>query len=157
VKPALILKRKDNNMEKELRELLLKDLSARFPYGVICKVEFKDSEGWKAQNMSLKGVFINECYFTTDIGSIYSKEFKPYLRPMSSMTKEEKKDILQSLNIYGDIDNEGNLLLGVECNIITLKVCKKYLGELNKRMFDVCHMIEKGFALKAPEGMYNIK
>ena len=60
-------------MTQEDKELLFKDLCARLLYGVICKVEFKDSEGWKTQNMSLEGVFINECYFTTDTGSIYSK------------------------------------------------------------------------------------
>lgn len=32
-------------MTKENKQLLLVDLSARLPYGVICRVEFKDSEG----------------------------------------------------------------------------------------------------------------
>lgn len=136
-------------MEHELKELLLKDLTARLPYGVVCtdnrhgvsKVTEIDTES---------GVV-----YLFDVDEYVSVEVcHPYLRPMSSMTEEERKDILQSLNIHGDIDNEGNLLLGVECDIITLKVCKKYLGELNKRMFDVCHMIEKGLALEAPKGMY---
>ena len=86
-------------MIQENKQVLLKDLSARLPYGVICKVEFKDSEGWKTQNMSLKGLFIDECYFSTDKGSTYSKEFKPYLRPMSSMTEGER----EKFNIYGGV------------------------------------------------------
>ena len=130
-------------MTQEEKQLLLKDLCARLPYGVIVELsdKFKFNKGNRVLVKELLDLYCIE-------------ELKPYLRPMSSMTEEEKRDILQLLNIHGDIDNEGNLLLGVECNIITLKVCKKYLGELNKRMFDVCHMIEKGLALEAPKDMY---
>lgn len=128
-------------MTPEDKDLLLKDLCARLPYGVICNVNFNQKD-------CVLGTELLQAVITE------SMSVRPYLRPMSSMTEEEKKDILQSLNIHGDIDNEGNLLLGVECNIITLKVCKKYLGELNKRMFDVCHMIEKGLAIEAPKDMY---
>lgn len=137
-------------MTQEERELLLKDLSARLLYGVICKVEFKDSEGWKIQNMLLEGVFINECYFTTNTGSIYSKEFKPYLRPMSSMTEEEK---IESLNFaWGD--NYGRLASYNE-NI------PKYIDWLNKKMFayrtiDGKDMFELGLAFEAPKDMYKI-
>ena len=132
-------------MTQEDKELLLRDLSARLPYGV--KINVNGEEDTLLE-LGVDTGWINASYDIEDV--------KPYLRSLSSMTEEEKIDILQSLNIHGDIDNEGNLLLGVECDIITLKVCKKYLGELNKRMFDVCHMVEKGLALEAPEGMYNI-
>lgn len=139
-------------MEQEEKQLLLKDLCARLPYGVKCNALLMQIDG------SLKSIFGTfkgyNGWATVGTYLVDIETVKPYLRPMSNMTEEEKKDILQSLNIHGDIDNEGNLLLGVECNIVTLKVCKKYLGELNKRMFDVCHMIEKGLALEAPEGMY---
>lgn len=141
-------------MTQKDKELLLKDLCARLPYGV--KIMFS-SNGFRwdwEQNLDE----IRQCEdgeYAINGWGIHG--IKPYLRPLSSMTEEEKKDILQLLNIHGDIDNEGNLLLGVECNIVTLKVCKKYLGELNKRMFDICHMIEKGLALEAPEGMYEIQ
>ena len=140
-------------MTQEEKQLLLKDLCARLPYNVVCD---RLGRAYQLVDIDIKRCLVSllkdEAYVPYSIsrGDIV----KPYLRPMSSMTEEEKKDILQSLNIKGDIDNEGNLMLGVECNIITLKVCKKYLEELNKRMFDVCHMIEKGLALEAPEGMY---
>lgn len=88
--------------QEEKRQLLIRDLSARLVYGVICEVRFKDMEGWKVQNMPLKGVFIDECYFSSDKGSTYSKEFKPYLRPMSTMTEKEKKEL-------GRISCEGNI------------------------------------------------
>jgi hypothetical protein len=155
-------------MTQEDRELLLKDLSARFPYGVICKVEFKDSEGWKAQNMSLKGVFINECYFTTDIGSLYSKEFKPYLRPMSSMTKEEKKElerlIYEKLNrntsqeedewtpwILHDTTGIRNSVGGERFYFDDMSFVYDWL---NSHHFDYRGLIDRGLAHEALEGMY---
>ena len=141
-------------MTREEKQLLLKDICARLPYE---NTEVKVTE---PTNDIMGEVFVGRHICSTiDIEDFILGKFiiRPYLRPMSSMTNEEKKDILQSLNIYGDIDNEGNLLLGTECNIITLKTCKKYLGELNKRMFDVCHLIEKGLALEAQEGMYETK
>ena len=131
-------------MTQEDKELLFKDLCARLLYGVICKVEFKDSEGWKTQNMSLEGVFINECYFTTDTGSIYSKEFKPYLRPMSSMTEEEYTDLCLSCTW---------LWFENDLRTVTHGDHKCY-DWLNKHHFDYRGLIEKGLALEAPENMY---
>ena len=153
-------------MTKEEKELLFIDVSARLPYHpyALFDLNKKFDGGLQAPiigmvNKGNTGVikYNQEFYAYGCITPFSIDEFRIYLKRMSSMTMEEKKDILRSLNINGDIDNEGNLLLGAECNIITLKVCKKYIGELNKRMFDVCHMIEKGLALEAPKGMYNIK
>lgn len=137
------------------KELLLKDLCARLSYKTYVKTVKGIGYVYAINTSQLVELSVaNDSEYWSEVFNI--DEIKPYLRPLSSMTEEEKKDILQLLNIHGDIDNEGNLLLGVECNIVTLKVCKKYLGELNKRMFDVCHMIEKGLALEAPEGMYTL-
>ena len=138
-------------MTNEDKQLLLKDLSARLPYGVICKVEFKDSEGWKIQNMSLKGVFINECYFTSDTGSICSKEFKPYLRPMSSMTEEEKRrfyDICTTLA-------EDKCHFIMEGFIDSNFMLKKF-SYLNSIHVDYRGLIPKDLAIKAPKYMYKL-
>lgn len=140
-------------MNQKEKQLLLIDLCARLPYGVRCT--YPNDIGL---HIPITEINVHDDGLIGIHGTIYNLyEIKPYLRPMKSMTEEEKENILQTLNIHGDIDTEGNLLLGAECNILTLKVCKKYLGELNKRMFDVCHLIEKGLALEAPEGMYEIK
>ena len=61
----------------------------------------------------------------------------PYLRPMSSMTKEERK-------IYMEI---GSHLCGEI-------VAKTMIDWLNEHHFDYRDLIEKGLALEAPEGMY---
>lgn len=80
------------NMTQEDKKLVYKDLCARLPYGIICQVKFKESGQYKSENMFLSGIFVDEAYFTTKNGSIYSNEYKPYLSPLSSMTEEQKKE-----------------------------------------------------------------
>jgi hypothetical protein len=65
----------------EDKKLLLKDLSARFPYNVAIRCKDEESR------------FI--CYLTSDIireiqNNTCYWDYKPYLFPMSSMTKEQK-------------------------------------------------------------------
>lgn len=70
-------------MTQEEKQLLLKDLCARFPYGVMCRLSVKGVNISITEKLDLGGLehFI---YGTMDV--------KPYLRPMSSMTKEERKE-----------------------------------------------------------------
>ena len=115
-------------MTQEDKELLLKDLCARLPYNVICKVEFRESGEYKSKNMFLSGVFTDEAYFTTESGSIYSNEYKPYLFPLSSVTKE----MLEELSAYIDIKNA---YVAVEF--------------FNSHHIDYRGLIEKGLAIDA--------
>lgn len=74
-------------MTREDKELLLKDLSCRIPYGVIVNVN-------GISNVKLTSV---SWYWEVgvDDGStnLYPiSEIKPYLFPMSSMTEEQKKE-----------------------------------------------------------------
>ena len=75
-----------------IKKLLIKDLSSRLPYNVICQVEFKENGKYNSKVMLLSGIFTDEAYFTTKGGSIYSNEYKPYLFPLSSMTEEQKQE-----------------------------------------------------------------
>lgn len=86
-------------MTQENKEILLKDLCARLPYNVICQVEFKEDGKYNSKVMLLSGIFTDEAYFTTKGGSIYSNEYKPYLRSMSSMTEEQEEEY-NDLNSY---------------------------------------------------------
>ena len=134
-------------MTKEEKELLLKDLCGRLPYGV--KVLVKDSDG-------------REYTLKADYGDLFllkkvNPNIKPYLRPMSSMTEEEKKE-LELLGWRTDelADNEPWAHCGDIYHIID------GIDWLNKKMFayrtlDGKDMFELGIALEAPEGMYNIK
>ena len=67
-------------MTQEDKQLLLKDLTARLPYGVIC--EFSKDKISVTAKLGLSG--LEEFICGTDV--------KPYLRRMSSMTEEEKED-----------------------------------------------------------------
>lgn len=83
-------------MEKENKELLLKDLCARLPYGV--KVEHL----LHAPNnpSDLFAIDVDKQVLYCDHKGReewYKVEFvKPYLRPMSSMTDEEKVEYLNT-------------------------------------------------------------
>lgn len=127
-------------MNKEEKELLLRDLCNRLPYNVMCQVEFKEDGKYNSKVMLLSGIFTDEAYFTTKGGSIYSNEYKPYLRPMSSMTDEEQR-ILDSM-----------------CNSVEmvsrlsgLKMFEKAFNWLNENYFDYRGLIEKGLAIDATD------
>ena len=84
-------------MKKEDKELLLKDLCARLPYSVILNVTLKDKYD-EIVNRNIKLTDDNLTYITRDS---HWRTYKPYLRPMSSMTEEEVNEFTQ-FDIYAD-------------------------------------------------------
>ena len=84
---------------------------------------------------------------------------KPYLRPMSSMTEEEREELSDYLceqvmpNKIG-ITIPPNPTQGKGIPFIWMSDCMDWL---NEHYFDYRGLIEKGLALEAPEGMYEIK
>ena len=121
-------------MTQEDKELLLKDLCARLPYNVICQVEFKESGKHNSKIMFLSGIFTDEAYFTTKGGSIYSNEYKPYLFPISSMTKGQKYEY-QYITERWMYDSAYSISDSTDW--------------LNKNHFDYRGLIEKGLAIDA--------
>ena len=74
-------------MTQEDRELLFRDLCARLPSHVKCKIWLKDGtteEGLLDLQHNYDNVLQDAFYYNK------IKDIKPYLRPMSSMTEEEK-------------------------------------------------------------------
>ena len=120
-------------MTQEDKELLFKDLCARLPYNVICQVEFRESGKYQSKSMFLSGVFTDEAYFTTESGSIYSNEYKPYLFPLSSMTDEQEEEY-NDLNCY---------------ELGCFPHTEEALDYLIKNHFDYRGLIEKGLAINA--------
>lgn len=119
-------------MTQEDKELLLKDLCARLPYRVVINCTEEDDE---RTNFN--------CFLVPDIIRDIKSEtaywiIKPYLRPMSSMTEEEKET-------YQMFFNEDGLL---NTSIDT------YLDWLLEGNFDFRGLIPRGLALEAPEDMY---
>ena len=112
-------------MTQEDKQLLLVDLCGRLPYGVM--VHF---DGWNAEKLTQ--VDLREFIFN-DMGGIPI----PYLRPMSSMTEEEKEQWLWLTNDSG---------WGV-----TERMVKECIDFLNKNMFDFRGLIPKGRAISTEE------
>ena len=129
-------------MTKEDKQLLLKDLCARLPYGV--KVHITDE--WFYDKIEPYDRRL-DCDV---IKSIRENQYtvKPYLRPMSSMTEEEK-DNLQSLHDIISNENYGDGYSPSAWNAIT-----EWEDYCNARHLDYRGLIPMGLALEAPEGMY---
>lgn len=115
-------------MTQEHKELLLKDISSRLPYGVKGIITYNGDKNI----FTVKGVF--NILFLSDTECCRVEDFKPYLFPLSSMTEEQRKE-------YG-------LVLCDELSI-------NQYDWLNAHHFDYRGLIEKGLALEAPKGMYN--
>ena len=121
-------------MTQEDKQLLLKDLCGRLPYGVIIKHKDEHGKSIDARLVGYNGDWFN--YYIDDLCfHLKIHEFKPYLRPMSSMTEEEKCKFNSYYNMFNN-------------NPVGL------IDWLNAHHFDYRGLIEKGLALEAPEGMY---
>lgn len=137
-------------MTQEEKQLLLKDLCARIPYGV--NIQVKD---WAVLDAELEIGHINR--LQND-----GLELKPYLRPMSSITKEEREEV--EILIFGEwfaqdsgkVDGEGwiEILANYDVSGIDPGFCGDYVDWLNEHHFDYRGLIEKGLALEAKDGMY---
>lgn len=88
---AIIVKQlKYNIMTQEKKDLLLKDLSARLPYGVICEDEYGNI--FELNGIDKPNTVTFKCsdktFWTTDLDGC-----KPYLFPMSSMTEWQDREL----------------------------------------------------------------
>lgn len=137
-------------MTKEEKQLLLKDLSTRLSYGVICHTDKGD--GYLCS--------INQTIFGTEYGlniSPVKRDYfndseqdevviKPYLRPMESMTEEEVKE-------FYDVEC-------MDAKVGYIKPTWNWHYTINgidwllEHHFDFRGLISKDLALEAPEGMY---
>ena len=126
-------------MTKEEKQLLLKDLCARLPYGVILDV---DNGKYREDKKIWPGLFNSDSLW----------DAKPYLRPMSSMTEKEKK-IMRSCGFelihydtgYTGFANENYI------DDVSFRFMEEFL---NSHHFDYRDLIPMGLALEAQEGMY---
>ena len=137
-------------MNKEDKELLLRDLCNRLPYNVMCQVEFKEDGKYNSKVMLLSGIFTDEAYFTTKGGSIYSNEFKPYLFPLTSMTSEQLFEV-QEIMGKNEIEIEDGFfnIIDSSRNTITYLEILAVLEWFYKNHFDINGLIEKGLAIDA--------
>jgi hypothetical protein len=117
-------------MEKDLKDILLKDLCGRLPYGV--KVQYQ--VGSQLPDIKVfNGKQYDELRTVSYLDDWLKCTFKPYLFPLSSMTEEQKAELEM-------------LVVGVE------DLFKSFLIEVefyHKNHIDYEHLIEKGLAIDA--------
>lgn len=136
------------DMTQEEKELLLQDLCARLPYGVKATTT---SNGWRDVYI-VSGCNDNRIYLDCPVYDEGDDEWliesvKPYLRPMSSMTEEEREEY-RKLGGVMSYNPEHD----------TWAMCAftpEAYDWLNKKMFDYRGLIPMGLALEAPKDMYN--
>ena len=114
-------------MKQEKKQLLLKDLCARLPY----RVKVKSSRRRSLVTLSLD--VITDFHLGCSV--------KPYLRPLSSMTEEEKEKMYHDCYIVSiDFDRKTT-------DMVAVPNSTKIVDWLNAHHFDYRNLIEKNLAI----------
>lgn len=114
-------------MTQEEKELLLKDLCSRLPYGVKC-TDLRHGDSKITEVNTEDGLVY--CYNFDEYVKV--EDCRLYLRPMSTMTEEERKE----LSYYEN----------------SVQITDFYYSH----HIDCRFIIEKGLAIEAPENMYKM-
>lgn len=136
------------------KKLLLMDLCARLPYGVMCNMGLK-------YPLQLQRILVDKLdgnlldfYEDGNDYQVYLSEVKPYLRSMDDMTEEEYKELRTIIN---DWWNKELFTLTEEPMIeyalssINYTLNPTLFDWLNKKHFDYRGLIKKGLAIKVTE------
>ena len=130
-------------MTQEEKDILIADLCGRLPYKVKCSTPYGigvlDSIDMEHMDLTFEGPDDN--YYTLD------RNIKPYLRPLSSMTEEEREEFRLLGGIISYNPNHNTYSMSA--------FSPEAYDWLNKNMFDYRGLILKGLALEAKEGLYN--
>lgn len=125
--------------KQEDKELLLKDLSARLPYGVKVESVFINPGTKEHKSCGIEVFDATSLLMLRDgLG-----EFKPYLFPLSSMTEEQKKEYRKVC----ELDTE--ILSKHPMDGTPFPVLYHSQDWLNKNHFDYRDLISKGLAIDA--------
>lgn len=118
-------------MTQEERDILLKDLSARLPYGV--KVQLSTNEVGILHEVAKRTctVFTKGRIIPPDFFDVRINDIKLYLFPLSSLTEEQKEEL-------ADMEIASEEFFGV-----------KTVDWLNAHHFDYRGLISRGLAVDA--------
>lgn len=124
-------------MTLEQKELLLKDLCARLPYGVVIQEKCVEHDETFLPNKDVDRL-VNidtdaDSLITNGGSSYYLDEIKPYLFPLSSMTEEQRKEYENTT---------------IKDGILTVWTTITY-DWFNENHFDYRGLIPKGLAIDA--------
>lgn len=130
-------------MTQEQKDLLLKDLCARLPYGVKISVDDKVET---VQGINILDTVVEyDSWLSSDI-----EEVKPYLFPLSNMTEEQYKE-------WGDLAGEpldeiltrnakDEIMSTLEHHLLIAKSSTEPVNYCYKNHFDINGLIPKGLA-----------
>lgn len=132
-------------MTQEEKQLLLVDLCARLPYGV--KAQYYGSEEEMLTVDTIEAIY-TQPFVEIVIGQygLEIKDIKPYLRPMSSMTEEEKEEYKRTFEPFYDVDEYGKFF---KCDYGEHTI--DTFDWLHANHFDYRGLIQKGLAISTEE------
>lgn len=128
-------------MTQEQKDLLLKDLCARLPYGVKCSHKNEGIFSLTCIDLEYNYIYVKHGGFKIGEPEINHRHIKPYLFPMSSMTEEQKKE----LNDITDLDIE-IAISNIKNDTPNYVTCLNRLNWLLKNHFDIYNLIPMGLA-----------
>lgn len=132
-------------MTQEDKELLLKDLCTRLPYGVIVETQIVNAP--RAKYPVLKVLQSHMlCDFMQTIENVIHK---PYLFPLSSMTYKQIHEFNQILGKDCDVSDGHINIIDSRRRTFSYQELDALLQFLNKNHFDYRGLIEKGLAIDA--------
>lgn len=130
-------------MKQEHKEILIRDLCGRLPYGIKASYYGADEEceTWD----EVDGVAFD--YVEIGQYSLPIERVKPYLFPLSSMTREQKKYITDKWGINEEFDFE----IDTNCGkyFVELGDTVDFINWLNENHFDIYGLIPMELALDA--------
>ena len=133
-------------MTQEDKDLLLKDLCARLPYGV--KINESTQGDFTVIGLTTERVFTTceteGCHNDFPIDCI-----KPYLFPLSSMTDKDLVEFLQIKGMNLNTDELKTFRRRETAIVSTLPSYLRHIDWLNAHHFDFRGLIEKGLAIDA--------
>jgi hypothetical protein len=131
-------------MTQEEKNILIKDLSARLPYGVMLETD-------NVFPQKLEGITFDKDTFLISVSdgafTLDWMTFRPYLYPLSSMTKKQKNSFPFSYSFLEALINGGICLYEIEC--ITLNDMNDVIQGCYENHFDIHGLIPKGLAIDA--------
>jgi len=134
-------------MTQEDKDLLLKDLCARLPYGV--KINIKSDYTREMEDTELTPYHLDGLGYDAEY-----RNLRPYLRPLNKIGRFEWLDLAEMGFAY---DANTKLLKQLPFMDFNIDDVQYFIEFFNKHHIDYNNFIEKGLAIEAPEGMYNIK
>ena len=127
-------------MTQEEKDLLLRDLCARLPYYPKCEM----IDELRVVNNEKDSSYISTLFPKHIELFSYHNNFtiKPYLRPLSSMTEEEKKEVYHDCYVVSlDFDRRTT-------DMIAVPNLTRIVDWLNAHHFDFRNLTERGLAIE---------